>query len=285
MKNTLPHLINLPPFVYRGLSVENYGLIRKVFFVIYGKIISLIINFTEKKIFCFLINLFFRDTKVVYSSGMYASQYNDKIIYFPNKRVLRFVNNPNLTIDRIYNTYCLDFISFDSNDKVIDCGANVGELYVALESKKINVEYIAFEPDANTFDCLSLNNQSGNLHNVALSNINKEEDFYLDNEGGNSSLIDFGAQKSIKVQSKKLDSFNFKNIKLLKIDAEGYEPEVLEGAVNTLKEIEYVSVDFGSERGVKQENTVAEVNKIMYENNFHLYKFSEFRIIGLYKRN
>ena len=158
-------------------------------------------------------------------------------------------------------------------------------MYVALESKKINVEYIAFEPDANTFDCLSLNNQSGNLHNVALSNINKEEDFYLDNEGGNSSLIDFGAQKSIKVQSKKLDSFNFKNIKLLKIDAEGYEPEVLEGAVNTLKEIEYVSVDFGSERGVKQENTVAEVNKIMYENNFHLYKFSEFRIIGLYKRN
>ena len=118
-----------------------------------------------------------------------------------------------------------------------------------------------------------------------MSNINKEEDFYLDNEGGNSSLIDFGAQKSIKVQSKKLDSFNFKNIKLLKIDAEGYEPEVLEGAVNTLKEIEYVSVDFGSERGVKQENTVAEVNKIMYENNFHLYKFSEFRIIGLYKRN
>ena len=73
MKNTLPHLINLPPFVYRGLSVENYGLIRKIFFVIYGKIISLTINLTEKKIFCFLINLFFRDTKVVYSSGNAAS--------------------------------------------------------------------------------------------------------------------------------------------------------------------------------------------------------------------
>ena len=50
-----------------------------------------------------------------------------------------------------------------------------------------------------------------------------------------------------------LDSFNIKNVKLLKIDAEGYEPEVLKGSLDTFNEIEYISVDYGNERGKEEE--------------------------------
>ena len=53
-----------------------------------------------------------------------------------------------------------------------------------------------------------------------------------------------------------------KNIKLLKVEAEGFT-EVIEGAEETLMPIEYICVDFGSERGIEQENTVIEVNNIL----------------------
>ena len=72
-------------------------------------------------------------------------------------------------------------------------------------------------------------------------------------------------------------------IKVFKVEAEGYEPEVLEGAIETLKLVEYVTVDFGAERGINKKNTVVEVNEILLDNNFKLTKFSNFRTVGLYK--
>ena len=53
--------------------------------------------------------------------------------------------------------------------------------------------------------------------------------------------------KQIPIKSKTLDSYNFKKIKLLKLEAEGSEFEVLNGSLNTLKNIDYISVDYGPE--------------------------------------
>ena len=52
-----------------------------------------------------------------------------------------------------------------------------------------------------------------------------------------------------------------------------------------LNNIEYISVDFGSERGMDQKNTVIEVNSFLLSNNFKLYKFSNHRTVGLYKKD
>ena len=60
---------------------------------------------------------------------------------------------------------------------------------------------------------------------------------------------------------------------------------MLQGSVNTLPLINYISVDFGSERGIEQSNTVTQVNKFLYENNFNLVDFSNFRTVGLYRNN
>ena len=59
----------------------------------------------------------------------------------------------------------------------------------------------------------------------------------------------------------KLDDFKIKQIKLLKIDAEGYEPEVLSGSIATLSQTEYVAVDFGPERGLEQKDTIIAIVK------------------------
>ena len=58
---------------------------------------------------------------------------------------------------------------------------------------------------------------------------------------------------------------------------------MLKGSKNTLEKIEYISIDFGDERGVNQDTTIIEVNDFLYENNFQLVEFSEYRLIGLYK--
>ena len=79
---------------------------------------------------------------------------------------------------------------------------------------------------------------------------------------------------------KKVD---LEKIKLLKIDAEGYEPEVLEGSEKLFKKIEFITVDFGAERGINQNMTIIEVNNILLKNNFEMINFSNFRLIGLYK--
>ena len=71
--------------------------------------------------------------------------------------------------------------------------------------------------------------------------------------------------------------------KLLKIDAEGHELEVLLGAKNTLSNIEYIAVDMGAEKGDKGENTVALVTNYLLSQNFGLVNFKENRTTGLFK--
>ena len=85
------------------------------------------------------------------------------------------------------------------------------------------------------------------------------------------------------VECKTLDSFKIKEkIKLLKVDAEGFEPEVLNGSVLTLKKTEYVSIDF-EQKEDKSDTTVVQVNEFLYENNFSLCGFSQHRLVGYTK--
>tara|TARA_B100000161_G_scaffold189712_1_gene137343 strand:- start:753 stop:1625 length:873 start_codon:yes stop_codon:yes gene_type:complete len=286
VNNNLPYLINLPPFIFRGADVENFSFFKKITFIVRGKILSLIINKLSGKSFCNLINFFYSDSNISFSNNLYHKSLNGKNIVYPNKRVLRLVNNPELSLNNIYEAYCLNHIDISNQDLIVDCGANVGELNLALSYKNIDVNYKAFEPDEMTFKCLVLNNNENpenEFFNLGLSNLNGSTTFYLDNEGGNSSLVNFGSNQTTEIETKTLDSFKFENIKVLKIDAEGFEPEVLEGSVNTLKGTEFVSIDFGAERGLEQNKTIIEVNDLLYENNFRLVKFSDFRFIGLYK--
>lgn len=281
----LPYLINLPPFMQRGVDTDNFSLPKKITFIIKGKILSFVVKKTNGRLFCKLINFFFKDTNLRFENNRYVRNYKNLEIYFPNKRILRLVNNPDLSFNRIYESYCLDSVAFTEGDVVVDCGANVGELNLALFLNGIKIKYVAFEPDEKTFECLSLNCNTFDteLHNAALSNKEGQSTFFLDNEGGNSSLVDFGTASSVSVLTQTLDSFEFAKIKLIKIDAEGFEPEVLQGCVNSLKKTELISIDFGAERGENQDTTIVEVNKFLYENNFELIEFSKYRLIGLYR--
>lgn len=131
---------------------------------------------------------------------------------------------------------------------------------------------------------MNKNSNSQNL-NLCLSEKEGSVQFYIDSLGANSSMISSQTtEKSIEVPTKRLDSiFLDKKIKLLKIDAEGSEPEVLNGTLGIIKNIDYISVDCGAERGVSQETTFREVYKIMAENNFEIVDIYQQRFTVLFR--
>lgn len=158
------------------------------------------------------------------------------------------------------------------NDVVIDIGANAGEL--GIWTLRNRGQYIAFEPDPSAFLAMSNNTPTGKIFDVALSDENGSVDFYLNTAEADSSLFPPDRiQDTITVRKVTLDSFfeeigSPSTIRLLKVEAEGMEPEVLTGAINTLGAVEYVAVDAGPERG--GENTVPGVFNILSSAGFEV---------------
>ena len=84
--------------------------------------------------------------------------------------------------------------------------------------------------------------------------------------------ISLSNQKYIETDVDMLDNFfhDKAKIKLIKIEAEGAEPEILKGSINILKKTEFLCVDGGPERGIEKKQTIEECVGIMLENNFKL---------------
>ena len=93
MKDTLPYLINLPPFMQKDTDLDSLNVLKKSLFVIKGKLVGFIVNKTDGKLFCSLINLLFRaDGKIFYEDGKYykISKNKDNIYYITFLRNFSF---------------------------------------------------------------------------------------------------------------------------------------------------------------------------------------------------
>jgi FkbM family methyltransferase len=124
---------------------------------------------------------------------------------------------------------------------VVDVGANVG-WYTLLSAHIVgkNGRVIAFEPEPSSFSLLTQSIRRNNFTNIqafdkCVSNTEGPRKLYLTvgNLGGHSIVRKIG-QHSIDVTAVTLDKFlpslDITHIDLLKIDAEGAESEVIEGA-------------------------------------------------------
>jgi FkbM family methyltransferase len=185
----------------------------------------------------------------------------------------------------ICTSYCLDRVKYNPGDIVLDVGANYGDLKLYLDSVNAQIRYIAFEPGEIDYYCLMLNHgnedmikQNLNVYlQTALGSLNGEMNFYDDTKSASSSLLPVpGAINSYSVVVKCLDtvvrehSLSGKFIKLLKLEAEGLEPEVCRGMTQTLPFINYIAADLGYERGMEQETTAPDVINFLLLNNFQV---------------
>ena len=279
-------IFDSPDYLITSSHVKNVGFFKKLYYFIIGFLVGYIHRYFHGSLFTALINVLLRKkVKLKYEKPFYVGVEGELKFYFPNKRVTRLLMGIEKQADDIFNLYLLDKIEFDSGDTIIDCGANVGELHQSLKNNIDGFNYIGFEPDPVVYKCLQKNITSKNsqLYQQALSNKSSVESLYISTEGADTSLVFLENKESIEVQTVPLDEFNLSGVKLIKMDAEGFELEVLQGSKNTLKSTEYVSVDFGPEKGTEEKNTIPEVSNFLYENNFKMIHANTDRHIGLFK--
>ena len=277
--------INSPDYIMHQKDASELKVIKRLLYIILGFVISFFHDNTSGKTFTRSINLLLRKkSKLNYENGMYYASDNSGKFYFPNKRVVRMLNGIVEQSNELFDLYCLDKITFSVEDKVIDCGANTGELYPYLKKVVPRLEYLAFEPDQKVYDCLlkNVDDEKATLCSDALSNKSGMTKFYNATHGADSSLEYSGEKSYTEVKTIQLDDLELTNIKLLKMDAEGHELEVLKGALRTLSQIMYISVDFGPEKGEQEERTLPEVSNFLYENNFKMVYANNLRDIGLF---
>lgn len=186
----------------------------------------------------------------------------------------------------IARDYMLDEIPLEDGDTVIDCGANIGEFGLAIARKGTRIRYVGFEPGPSEFACLKRNIPEGDLRQTALWYEKAELTFYLDPTRADSSLIDTGRSDSqVTVPCVRLDEVLPRQpIKLLKIEAEGAEPEALAGSEKLLDQCSYIVVDAGPERGSDNQETTAEVVNFLVRRGFDLVRIRHSRVVLLFSR-
>jgi FkbM family methyltransferase len=147
--------------------------------------------------------------------------------------------------------------------QVLDIGANLGTFCVPLARKIPTLKFHAFEPQRIIYYQLCANtiiNSLGNVYTYEAGLSNQEADIELEvpDYTAETNIGAFSIDKEVreneyecktsggkeKIILMTLDSIGFENVRLLKIDVEGHELEVLRGGIKTIKANNYPPIIF-----------------------------------------
>lgn len=164
-----------------------------------------------------------------------------KSIFVPNRLYMLY----KYTKERLKGEREMGFLPYlvDPDRVCVDVGANKGVYTYALS--RLCPWVHAFEPNPAMYQLLQQRApKNATTYPIALSN--RTEDAYLrvpkgghrgfSNQGASLSVVKVSSDYvEVPVSAKRLDDMSIENIGFMKIDVEGFEREVLEGAVQTLQ--------------------------------------------------
>lgn len=152
--------------------------------------------------------------------------------------------------DRVKNAKCLEedrgFLNLickyiAPGSVVVDVGANIGDhTFSYLKAVGNHGTVIAYEPHPVTYECLTRNCSQAIAFPYALGAVVESGFLYLQggDDDGSSYLSSDPGDFQIKISTIDEDIptiMNGRELSVIKVDAEGCEPEVLVGAENTIK--------------------------------------------------
>jgi FkbM family methyltransferase len=216
----------------------------------------------------------------VYVSGIV--HFKDYDVYFYVRRFTDDLYNVMPGREGDVNTLILKSLS--EGDVFIDVGANIG--YYSILAGKIVGErgqVIALEPVPNTVKVLDLNIKLNNLKNIktipkaAWSNSSLLNIYLPGGYYGWASHIKLHESKILHTKAVPLDDVSKKipAIKLLKIDVEGSEYQVLIGAKETLKKTKNVVMEVSENSDVIQrilKEATFKIRKLKFTTYIHAQK-------------
>ena len=141
-------------------------------------------------------------------------------------------------------------IKVSDGDCVVNFGANIGEVSLALN--RMGAHVFAIEPDPYVLPALAANARGRRIYIVPCVAWFEDGDIdlHIATEKGDTSAIN-ASDETISVPARRIDTAVCAEPYLIVGDAEGAEPEVLRGATDTLKRTRYVSIRVGAERNGK----------------------------------
>jgi FkbM family methyltransferase len=185
---------------------------------------------------------------------------------------------------RLAESYGIEGLEFKPDDVILDVGANSGDSLIYFRNLGIPLSIYCFEPDPRALESLKANAASwADCVEVVPHPLGETEGsitLYISTLGGDSSLSRPPTyEDELVVESFTLDGWFErervkrkigKPIKLIKLEAEGFEPEILQGGLSILGQVEYIAADLGWERGQNQDCTIPQVVNLLLANQFRL---------------
>lgn len=194
---------------------------------------------------------------VVGPSLFSASDPDGTMLHFCERTRMRIYHYPKGVKGRlamIEAKYVSDSVAVMDADVVIDIGANIGEFSRAVVGRASRL--VAIDPDPNVWEALSRN--LGGFSNAtvlqrAMSDADSQVEFYVSTKNADSSLVQPAQySETVSLNAMRLDTLieelGIERVDFLKLEAEGWEPEILAGAKRTLGITRKIAVDAGPER-------------------------------------
>ncbi|MEJ6388880.1 FkbM family methyltransferase [Gymnodinialimonas ulvae] len=220
-----------------------------------------------------------RDVRFGYEDAvdLFFAEDGDRRQYFHNFRRGASIYKYGLThrAKQLWNSYCLEHVEMRPDDVVVDCGANYADLWLTLRGRIAPENYIPFEPGDGEFKSIAQNAPDCTNMNYGLGNKAETLTFYVNEKDADSSFIEPSRYDAkVTLSTLRLDDFveeqELRAIRLFKLEAEGFEPEILQGAERALKIIDYVAIDGGNERGAAKEQTFTDQANFLFEHGFEM---------------
>ena len=184
----------------------------------------------------------------------------------------------------------------NSQPVVFDVGAYIGDTIEQFQSSFPESYIHAFEPFDESFSVLENRFQKTDkifLNNIALGDKSLSNiDMYITQNKGSSSLLKpkkdanefwegnpLSTIKKVKVSKTTIDRYcqkqNIKSIDILKLDVQGNEINVLQGAEQMLKErrIKLIFTEISIAPNYKEQSEIDEVLKLLRKNNYKIFNF------------
>ena len=204
----------------------------------------------------------------------------NQIIYIDNKKIILPPGHLLSLYESVYPKYdkFLPTVigKIKENEAIIDIGANIGDTLFRLLNINSKPYYYCIEADNFFFEYLKKNKES--LDTNVQNKIILIKTLVGDKLKGNLSETTTGTKSLIEsdlgIKSKKLDDiimeYKIKNIKLIKVDVDGFDYNILFSAINELKNnkpdifFEYMPLDESGKKNYLR--LIEKLNEIGYSN-------------------